>query len=158
MDTKPVISFVGYSNSGKTTLICKILKEINKDYKIAVIKHHGHIENRNSIAEIKDTDRFLQSGAKEVFLLIGEESPEDIIKILSLKDIDLIILEGFKKLAYPKFYIKRENIKEIDYNLDNLIGIITDNIPDLVENDSCFNIDDIMNIIDFIKFRFLKGE
>ncbi|MDD2371714.1 MAG: molybdopterin-guanine dinucleotide biosynthesis protein B [Firmicutes bacterium] len=158
MIDKPVVSFVGYSNSGKTTLICKILNILCRNYKVAVIKHHGHIGKVNSGNEIKDTNLFLQSGAKEVFLCIGHETPEKIIENLNKRDIDLIILEGFKKLSYPKFYLKRENIKKIDYNLSNLIGVITDNLTDCRLVNICFNIDDIMNIVNFIKFRFLKGE
>ncbi len=158
MIKKPIISFVGYSNSGKTTLICKILNILSKDYKIAVIKHHGHFANKSSKDKIKDTDKFLLAGAKKVFLLIGDKSPENIINMLNKKNIDLIIIEGFKNFSYPKFYVKREEIKEIDYNLDNLVGMITDDITGLGYDNVWFNIDDIKGIINFIRCRFLKGE
>lgn len=37
----PVISFVGRSNSGKTTYLIKLISELKKrGYKVAVIKHH----------------------------------------------------------------------------------------------------------------------
>lgn len=160
MNMKPVISFVGYANSGKTTLICKILKQMSKTYSIVVIKHHGHLENNEIESNLKekDTDKFLQCGAKDVFLIVGDESPTKIIEKLNIINVDLIILEGFKKLSYPKFYIKRENIEKIDYNLDNLTGIITDDVSGTGFNNIWFNIDDINSIVDFINFEFLKGE
>ncbi|MEK7750140.1 MAG: molybdopterin-guanine dinucleotide biosynthesis protein MobB, partial [Planctomycetota bacterium] len=39
----PVISIVGRSNSGKTTLIVKLVKELkSRGYKVATIKHSHH--------------------------------------------------------------------------------------------------------------------
>lgn len=158
MKNIPIISFVGYSDSGKTTLIKKILEKLSKLYRIGVIKHHGHFDNNESNNSIKDTDIFINSGAKVVRLLIGDEKPdESIYEFLNLK-LDLIIIEGYKMLSYPKFYITRENIREIYYNKDNLIGIISDDIEDSKTSKVWFNINDVDNIIDFIKNSFLKGD
>ena len=154
----PIISFVGYSNSGKTTLIGKVLEKLSKKYKIAVIKHHGHTDNSISSSKMKDTDIFINAGAKEVRLLIGDVEPVDTIEEFNNLELDLIIIEGFKKLNYPKFYIKRENIKEMYYNKDKLLGIISDNIADSSDLEVWFNINDVDNIVDFIKNRFLKGD
>ncbi len=154
----PIISFVGYSNSGKTTLISKILEQLNQEYIIGVIKHHGHIDESITVGKIKDTDIFISTGAKKVRLLIGDSNPDDIIEEYINLDLDLIILEGFKKLKYPKFYITRENIKKIYYNEDKLLGIISDDIEDSKRHKVWFNINDVNSIVDFIKNSFLKGD
>lgn len=154
----PIISFVGYSNSGKTTLIGKVLEKLSKKYKIAVIKHHGHTDKRISKGNMKDTDIFIKAGAKEVRLLIGDLEPVDTIEEFNDLELDLIIIEGFKKLNYPKFYIKRENIKEMYYNKEELIGILSDDILDSSIYEVWFNINDVDNIVDFIKNKFLKGD
>ncbi|KAF0091282.1 MAG: mobB [Fusobacteria bacterium] len=158
MNKIPIVSFVGYSNSGKTTMIRKILEKLSQEYKIGVIKHHGHINEKNTSAKKKDTDIFILAGAKETKLLIGDMNPDDIIEEYKNLELDLIIIEGFKKLNYPKFYIKRENIKEIYYNEDKLLGIISDDIADSSKHKIWFNINDVDNIVDFIKNRFLKGD
>jgi molybdopterin-guanine dinucleotide biosynthesis protein MobB len=154
----PIISFVGYSNSGKTTLIRKILEKLSHKYKIGIIKHHGHPDDKKNTGSIKDTDVFINAGAKIVRLLIGDVMPEDTIEEYRKSDLDLIIIEGYKKLSYPKFYIKRENIKEIYYNEDEVLGIISDDIEDKSNNKVWFNINDVDSIVDFIKNSFLKGD
>ena len=158
MNNTPILSFTGYSNSGKTTLIRKILEKLSGEYSIAVIKHHGHISNNESSFKKKDTMLFKEAGARDVRLVIGDASPDDIIKEFHERDFDLIIIEGFKHESYPKFYIKRENIRKIDYNIDSLIGIISDDISDSAISNVWFHIDDVDNIVDFIKIRFLKGD
>lgn len=154
----PIISFVGYSNSGKTTLIRKLLERLSHQYKIGIIKHHGHIADNKSTGNIKDTDLFIRAGAKVVKLLVGNLTPENTIDEFMDLNLDLVIIEGFKNLSYPKFYIKRENIKEIYYNKEELLGIISDNTSDKVTNKVWFNINDVDNIVDFIKNSFLKGD
>lgn len=158
MKDTPIISFVGYSNSGKTTLIRKILEKTSHQFKIGIIKHHGHIDNKISTGNVKDTDVFIKAGAKVVKLLTGDSNPENLLDDYSQLELDLIIIEGFKNLSYPKFYIKRENIKEIYYNKEELLGIVSDNINDKVENKVWFDINDVDSIVDFIKNSFLKGD
>lgn len=153
-----VIDFSGYSNSGKTTLICKIIEELNREFKIAVIKHHGHSGSYSNSQNQKDTDRYLSAGAAETCLLIGDEDPEDFIRKMLLNDNDLVIIEGYKHLSYPKFFIKRQNVMKMDYNKDNLIGIISDFQGDAEEGKPWFHIDDVINIVDFIKNSILKGD
>lgn len=155
---KRIIAFTGYSNSGKTTLIRKVLEKLSSNYRIAVIKHHGHTGNKKSTGELKDTVYFKKSGAVEVDLIIGTDSLESAINNLTEKDIDLIILEGFKNKEFPKFFLKRENTRSMEFNLDNLIGIISDNKNDKIDGLIWFNIDDIENIVNLIKNRFLKGD
>jgi molybdopterin-guanine dinucleotide biosynthesis protein B len=154
----PIISFVGYSNSGKTTLIRKILEKLSHEYKIGVIKHHGHIDEKISTGNLKDTDFFITAGASDVSLIVGDLTPDKIIDEYKKLELDLVIIEGFKKLSYPKFYVKRENIKEIYYNKDELLGIISDDIADKSYNNVWFNINDVDSIVDFIKNSFLKGD
>ena len=61
----PIISFVGYSHTGKTTLIENIVRILSrKGYRIGVLKHtHGAIKaDRRGT----DTDRFRQIGRAHV--------------------------------------------------------------------------------------------
>ena len=99
----------GVKNSGKTTLICRLL-EIFKDkgLKVAVLKHDGH----DFVPDVPGTDTYcqLQSGAygTAVFsagkYMLVKQQPQISEKELAefFPEADLILLEGFKYSTYPK--------------------------------------------------------
>jgi len=104
-----VIAIVGSKGSGKTTTIETLTKQLTKrGYKIAVVKHIPE-PNFTIDTEEKDTWRFAQSGAKIIVTVASDEiatiekvdatsfSLEEILH--RCRDIDLVFLEGFKKLA-----------------------------------------------------------
>jgi len=107
---QPIISFIGHSNSGKTTLIEQIVRNLaRKGYKVGVLKHtHGAIkaDKRGT-----DTDRFRLAGARissicDDKLLVRFEkasglSTKAIVQDLT-KELDLLIIEGYKKEHFPK--------------------------------------------------------
>src|SRR5437773_10405425 len=63
----PILCFVGRSNSGKTTLIERLIPELVKEgYRLATIKHAGHGFNMDT--EGKDSWRHKQAGAKTVVI------------------------------------------------------------------------------------------
>ena len=58
----PVVPFVGYSGSGKTTVLVKVIQELTgRGFRIATIKHHSHDFEMDVPG--KDTWRHKQSGA-----------------------------------------------------------------------------------------------
>jgi molybdopterin-guanine dinucleotide biosynthesis protein B len=110
-----VIGFVGLSNSGKTTLICKLIPILSsKGLRVGVIKHdaHGHYKE----AEHSDSASFINSGA-EVIMLSGKkqvvrfEVPiiEPTIEqlIMTMPELDLILVEGYKKSPLPQIAVFR---------------------------------------------------
>ncbi len=113
----PVVSIVGKSKSGKTTLICALIKELkNQGYKIATIKHdiHGFDIDKPG----KDTWKHGEAGADAVVIaspykmalierLETERSIDDIVENKLDRDTDLILTEGYKKGPKPKIEIVR---------------------------------------------------
>ena len=64
----PIVSFVGRSNSGKTTLIERVIPElVRAGYKVATVKHAGHGFDLDT--EGKDSWRHKQAGASSVVVL-----------------------------------------------------------------------------------------
>src|SRR6478735_4175363 len=59
-----VLQVVGFQNSGKTTLVEKLIKRA-KQFNLCVgsIKHHGHGGPPDSSSELKDSHRHQQAGA-----------------------------------------------------------------------------------------------
>ena len=115
MERKRIFAISGVKNSGKTTLICRLL-EIFKDkgLKVAVLKHDGH----DFVPDVPGTDTYcqLQSGAygTAVFsagkYMLVKQQPQISEKELAefFPEADLILLEGFKYSTYPKIEIIRK--------------------------------------------------
>ncbi|MFH0802088.1 MAG: molybdopterin-guanine dinucleotide biosynthesis protein B [bacterium] len=118
---KPIISVVGRSNSGKTTLLERLIPEIRRrGYSVAVIKHH--VSGFDLDREGKDSWRISKAGADAVVLASpgklallqntsGELSPDEIAERY-LKDVDIVFTEGFKSLDKPKIELFRADLGE----------------------------------------------
>ena len=108
----PILCFVRRSNSGKTTLIERLIPElVQAGYQVATIKHAGHGFDLDT--EGKDSWRHKRAGASAVMVLSKGSlalfsNVSDEIKVEELRDrfldrsIDLIIAEGWKSKGYPQ--------------------------------------------------------
>ena len=114
--TIPVISIVGTSGCGKTTLLEKLIPELGRrGYRVAVIKHHPH-SNADLDVPGKDTWRLARAGAAHVALVaadqvmhrrrVDHEPPLDTVAV-AIEDVDLILTEGYKKEHRPKIEVNR---------------------------------------------------
>lgn len=108
-----ILGFYGYSNSGKTTLIEKICGELKKEnLRIAVIKHIPY-ENFSIDNKTKDTGRFKNLGVdvaafspnETAFILGGMNFTDIISKLESIRNYDVILVEGLKKENIPKIRV-----------------------------------------------------
>lgn len=161
----PVISFVGYSGSGKTTFIEKLIPELKKrNIRLAVVKHDAHKFSIDK--EGKDTYRFAEAGADIVSISSSEKIAiiektnkelvlEDIIK--KIRNVDLIITEGYRAGGAPKIGVYRKaSGKDLSVNINELMAIITD-----IKNESnipTFGIEDIKGVANFIEENFIKSK
>jgi molybdopterin-guanine dinucleotide biosynthesis protein B len=163
----PIVSIVGNSNSGKTTLIEKIIPELNKrGYKVATVKHdiHGFEIDRQG----KDSWRHKKAGAHTTVIsssmkmaMIRDVEAELPLKELSvrfIRDVDIIISEGYKNDRHPKIevYRKDTNRELLCSKKDMLFALASDKDFDI--DVPCKSIDDIEGIADIIEDRFLKKE
>lgn len=100
----------GFKNTGKTTLVTKLIPELNKrGLKVAVIKHDGH----DFEGDVPGTDsyRHKKAGAygtavfsKNRMLIQKEVQGMDEMRLASFfPEADVILLEGFKDSDYPKY-------------------------------------------------------
>ncbi|MBE6050487.1 MAG: molybdopterin-guanine dinucleotide biosynthesis protein B [Clostridium sp.] len=140
--TPKIIAISGVKNSGKTTLIEKIIpKLIMENLKVATIKHDGH--DFEGDIEGTDTFRHKKSGAmgtaifsNNKFMVIKEaENITEKDLIHNFKDADVVLLEGFKYSDYPKLEIVRKgNSKESVCKKETLIALVSDfdiKVPDV---------------------------
>ena len=129
-----ILAVSGVKNSGKTTLITKLLPELKKrGLRVAVIKHDGH----DFEADVPSTDswKYAQAGADGtcVFssgkhMIIKYASVPSVVELIgAFPDADLILLEGFKYSEYPKIEVVRKgNSSESVCDPKYLLGIVTD--------------------------------
>ena len=159
----PLLSFVGKSGVGKTTLIEKLIAELKRrGYRISVVKHHAHttpIDGRG-----KDSWRFAEAGASVAIV----SSPAEIARFervpreLTLNEIaaqidnvDLILTEGFKREAAPKIEVSRAALgTDLIGRAEELIAVVSDHPITL--NLPRFDLDDAAGIAAFIEGKFLR--
>ena len=104
-----LIAISGIKNSGKTTLITKLIPRlVNLGYKVATIKHDGH--DFEGDVEGTDSYRHKEAGAygtavfsKTKFMMVKEQDEVSEKELVSyFKEADIILLEGFKYSNYPR--------------------------------------------------------
>jgi molybdopterin-guanine dinucleotide biosynthesis protein len=112
----PAIAFVGRHNSGKTTLVTKVIAELaGRGVDVGSIKHHGHC-GFDVDYEGKDSWRHRQAGANEVAIaspdrmaLIRELRHEvEVSELIELMEPhDVVIVEGYRSCGLPSVEIMR---------------------------------------------------
>ena len=131
----PVLQIVGYQNSGKTTLTEKLIRALtNEGMRVGTIKHHGH-GGYPELPLQKDSERHRQAGAivsaveGDGLLSLSAKrhwSLEEIIRLYTCFEAEVIIVEGYKKEPYPKVVLLRsEEDASLLESVENVIAVIT---------------------------------
>lgn len=169
----PVVSIVGRSNSGKTTLVEKLVRELKgRGYRVGTVKHHAHGEEMDRPG--KDSWRHAEGGAEvvavssprglAVFRRVERElSLGEIVGLLEglvrvgLVKIDLILTEGYKREGWPKIEVIDPAVcpEPLCGKEDNLLAVACDR--PLETGVPCFRRDDARGLADLIEEGFLKG-
>lgn len=113
----PLLGFCGASNSGKTTLLCKVIAELTgRGFKVGALKHHGHAGPLGLPDAEKDSGRLAQAGAERValahgggvFLTAGPDSAQAGPRFLAdslMAGLDLVLVEGYKSADIDKIEV-----------------------------------------------------
>ena len=158
----PIICIVGRSQSGKTTLIEKLIPALKlRGYRIGTIKHSHHIFDFDKTG--KDSWRHKDAGAETVIIA----SPGKIAMVKNdyqgtldsmqnfFSDMDLVITEGYKKEKKPKIEVVRSarHAEALLKNDRHLVAVVSD--IDLSMDVPVFGMEDIDPLADFIAEKFL---
>lgn len=152
----PILAFAAYSGTGKTTLVEKIVQSLKEQgIRIAVIKHDGHRFDIDH--EGKDSWRFAKAGADITIISSSEKTAyieqrrlsfEEVIE--KVHDVDLILVEGYKKEPLSQIGISRkETGKGFTADFDRFVAVVTDE-EDVNTIIPRFAFDDIEGITEFI--------
>jgi molybdopterin-guanine dinucleotide biosynthesis protein MobB len=156
----PIVSFIGKKNSGKTTVLLGVIRELcNRGYRLAVIKHDAH----SFEIDVPGTDsyRIREAGA----VVVGISSPEKYAWVVDTDEdralaelvsrvrepVDLVITEGFKQQDAPKIEVsRRARSTTLVAAPDELIGIAADQaFPDYPVPG--FALEDFVGLADLIE-------
>ena len=161
----PIVSIVGTSDSGKTTLVEKLVAElVRRGYRVATIKHdvHGFEVDR----EGKDSWRHKQAGAHTVVISspqklaiirdVDHDADLGEVRDKYIQDVDIILSEGFKRNLQPKIEVFRKEMRRelLCTKEDNLLAIATNQPFDI--GVPCFGLDDARGLIDLVEEKFLR--
>ena len=160
----PIVSIVGKSSSGKTTLLEKLITElVRRGWRVATIKHNIHGFQIDH--EGKDSYRHKKAGARitvlssPVQLALVRDVDHDYsfaeIRDEFIRDVDIILAEGFKVNDYPKIEVNRSELKRdlINKKEDGLIAVASD--TEIDAGVPCFDINDVKSIADYIERGYL---
>lgn len=161
----PYVSFSAKSGTGKTTYLEKLvacLKE--KGLRIALIKHDAHGFELDQPG--KDSYRLRKAGVDTIILCgpdqtarlenhtAGEPSLHQLIS--SVKNADLILIEGYKFGSQPKIQLLRKGYSETPVgNPENTIAYVADFPYDPVPSDlPVFALNDPQDLAEYLVSSF----
>jgi molybdopterin-guanine dinucleotide biosynthesis protein MobB len=153
----PIVSFVGRSNVGKTTLLGQIISELRAhQINVGVMKHHHHTTSFDTPG--KDTFRLSEAGANLVvgvspvqvatFRNIDDPNIDSILRS-SFVGMDIVLTEGHKRGPYPKIEVVRASRStKLLCSEDELLAVVTD--LDLSIGARQFRLDDASGVAAYL--------
>lgn len=164
--TIPILAFVGRSNCGKTTLLVQVVALLTaRGYRVGVVKHTRH----HAVvldAPATDTRRLWDAGAAHVTLAAPArvvhahryaDEPDVGAILRDVRDVDVVLLEGYKATVYPKIEVVRAARDPLPLpDLENRIAFVTD-VADLWGGFPCFGLEQVEALTDFVMEQMVWG-
>lgn len=163
----PVVSIVGKSDSGKTGVLERLVRElVGRGYRVATVKHHVHEVDVDVPG--KDSWRHAKAGAQVTMIsspgqfvvnraVDRERSLAEIVEAAG--DVDLLVTEGFLRAGSVRIEVSRRARSE-----DAILGaterfaLVTDNPALDAGGRPVFGLDDAAGLADLVERTFLGGE
>jgi molybdopterin-guanine dinucleotide biosynthesis protein MobB len=159
----PVLGFAAFSGTGKTTLLEQLIPQLTaQDTRIGMVKHAHHEFDIDKPG--KDSYRLRSAGARQILIassrrlaLMSENDTaqeprlEELVNRLDVDKLDLVLVEGFKQVPFPKIELHRQALgKPLLYPEDpEIIAVASDHPSDCTERPS-LDINDTATIAEFI--------
>jgi molybdopterin-guanine dinucleotide biosynthesis protein MobB len=163
----PSVSFVGRSNSGKTTLLEKLIALLReRGYRVGVVKHTVRADVETDLPGT-DTRRLWEAGAEHVAFVTPDrivhtqryaEPPQLEMALAGVEGVDLVLIEGFKYGPYLKIEVVRAaRDPGLIPDLEGRIACVTD-VPDLPCGVPKFAFDDVAGLASFVERVVIRRE
>lgn len=153
---RKVIAVSGVKNSGKTTVVEKLVTELAaRGVNVAVIKHDGHSFEPDRPGT--DTHRHWMAGAMGAAVFDGEKF--QVVRYAAVSewelmalfpDADLILLEGFKNSPWPKVEVVRKGNSDGPVcDPSTLLALVTD-LPITLQGVPVLSLEDTKGLAELI--------
>lgn len=152
---------VGWKNSGKTGLVERLVAEfVGRGLSVSTLKHAHHSFDVDQ--EGKDSYRHRAAGATQVLLasrnrwalmheLRDEDEPGLDALLRQLAEVDLVLVEGYKRDRHPKIEAHRaETGQSLIAKDDPTVRAIASNSGAALDRCPTFDLNDTKGIADFI--------
>ena len=167
--TSPVFGVTGWKNSGKTTLVTRLVAEFTRrGLVVSTVKHAHHQFDIDK----PDTDSFRhrQAGASEVMIVSGhrwalmhelrdEDEPPLEAALARISPCDLILVEGYKREGHPKIEARRKaasRVEPLAPGDSSILAVASDHSADPAGR-PLFSLDDVPGMADFIAAQLSVG-
>jgi molybdopterin-guanine dinucleotide biosynthesis protein MobB len=154
----------GWKDSGKTTLVQRLVAEITgRGFSVATLKHAHHAFDVDQPG--KDSHRHRAAGARQVLVassnrwaliseLKGAPEPPLAELLARLDPVDLVLVEGWKRERHPKIEARRAaTAQNLIAEGDASIEAVASDAPVTGLGVPVFDLDDVPGIADFILAR-----
>ena len=148
-----IVAVVGTKNTGKTTLVTRIVRELfERGFEVGTVKHSHHGFDMSD----RDTGKHKKAGAVVVagigeetfFTLNGGMELENVLSMMNfIENLDFVVLEGFKTSKYAKistsefkdeFTIANINVFEMDDpELKSLVDLLYERSFGMIKDLNC---------------------
>jgi len=167
----PILGFSAYSGTGKTTLLRQLIPLLKaRGLRVSVIKHaHHHFELD---FPGKDSYELRKAGADQTVICTttrmalitefddpsAEPELQQIIDSLDTERADIILVEGYKDIHFPKIELHRETMDKpyLYQGDDSVIALACDGSPPEDINIPLLDINDVDAIAKFIYEDFYR--
>ena len=156
-----VYGIVGWKNSGKTTLVERLVIEITgRGFSVSTVKHAHHTFDVDH--EGKDSYRHRSAGAKEVLLAsrnrwalmheVRNDAEPPLSEFLKkLSPVDLVLIEGYKRDSHAKVEAHRAETKQglLSAEDETVTAVASNYVVDGLDVPQ-FDLDDVTGIASYI--------
>ena len=162
----PVVSVVGKSDSGKTTVMEGLIRELSsRGWRVATVKHHIHEVD----VDVPGKDSWRHAHAGSVAAMISSPTQFVVVRrvpeertleqlVEAAGDVDLLLTEGFKRAGDVRIeVVRRARSDEMISEPGTVFAVMTD-MPEIVPAGvPVFPLDAHSSVAELIEESFLKG-
>ena len=161
-----VVSVVGKSDSGKTTLMERLIRALaERGYRVGSVKHHVH--DFDIDVPGKDSWRHAKAGAAVSLVsspgklgmtrtMDHEATLEELLSFAS--DVDILLTEGYRRAGDVRIEVsRRARSTELVCDVSELFALVTDNDELGVAGIPVFGLDDAEGLADLVERTFLDS-
>lgn len=165
-----VVAFVAKSNTGKTTLLERVILELQqRGYRVGAIKHDAHSFDIDHPG--KDSHRLAAAGAATMLITSPEKlalikkhaqtPPLEELLESYFSDMDIVLTEGFKRSSLPKIEVHRQERSPTllcrgEEHDPNLLAVASDEPLDL--DVPVLDINNPVQVADFVEERVIRAD